>query len=130
MVTIPSSIITPDIVALSIAMVLIIISRIDPKELISKIDLELILYLLGIFVIAGGLELTGIVDVISNGLTILGGGDLFLQGIVILWLSAYFSSNIDNIPITKVLTPIIGDMVENSSITNGIFKQIKDLFLA
>jgi len=119
MITVPSTLISMDMIALTIALILIVLSRIEPKDLISKIDFELILYLLGIFVIAGGLEITGIVDLMGNLLSIIGGNDLFTQLIVILWISAYFSSNIDNIPITKVLTPIIGDMVDNSLLAPG-----------
>ena len=117
-ITIPSSIISPDMIALSIALSLIIISRLEPKELISIIDYELILYLLGIFIIAGALETLGLLEIIGTGLSGIGGGDLLIQMILILWFSAMLSSTIDNIPITKVLIPVIGTMSKNVSPTN------------
>jgi len=103
-------------IALSIAIILIIISGLDPKELIKKIDFELIFYLLGIFIISGGLEITGIVSSFGIILSNLGAGNLFLQIIMVLWISAFLSSSIDNIPITKVLTPVIGSMSEGVSL--------------
>ena len=117
-ITIPSSIISPDMIALSIALSLIIFSRLNPKELISKIDYELIFYLLGIFIIAGALETLGLLQIIGRELSSIGAGDLFIQMILILWISALLSSTIDNIPITKVLIPVIGTMSNNVSSTN------------
>jgi len=107
-IIIPPSLLTTDIIALIIALILILISRIEVKEIFSKIDFELILYLLGIFVIAGGLELLGLVQLLGESMANLSGGDLYFQLLIILWISAFLSSAIDNIPITKVLIPVIG----------------------
>ncbi len=115
LIGIPSSIITPDMIALSIALVLVVITRLEPKEIISKVDFELILYLLGIFVIAGGLEIVGVTEVIGVAILAAGGDNFYIQLLLLLWISAYLSSCIDNIPITKVLIPVAGTMVESVS---------------
>ncbi|MFX1273556.1 MAG: SLC13 family permease [Promethearchaeota archaeon] len=104
---IPTSFITPDIIALFVAIILILVSRIDPKVMFSKIDFELLVYLLGVFVLAGSFEILGIADFLGAVLFNIGGGNLLIQLIVILWISSFLSSAIDNIPITKVLIPII-----------------------
>ncbi len=116
--TIPSSILSPDIIALTTAIILIIITKLEPKEIINKIDFELIFYLLGIFIIVGGLEITGATEVIGLSILNLGGSNLFLQLLLILWFSAYLSSCIDNIPITKVLIPVADTMTETASLIN------------
>ncbi|MFW9894808.1 MAG: hypothetical protein ACFFD7_03295, partial [Candidatus Thorarchaeota archaeon] len=41
-----------------------------------------------------------------------------LQLILLLWISAYFSSCIDNIPITKVLIPVADIMSQSVSLVN------------
>ncbi len=115
---VPSSILSPDIIALSIALILIIITRFEPKEIISKIDFELIFYLLGIFIIVGGLEITGATEVLGSFILNIGGNNLFFQLLLILWFSAYLSSCIDNIPITKVLIPVANTMTETASLFN------------
>jgi len=112
-ILIPSSLIGTDILALLMALVLVIISRLDPKQIISKFDFELIFYLLGIFVIAGALEVLGVVQVLGESMANLSGGDLFFQILIILWFSSFLSSAIDNIPITKVLIPVIGTITGN-----------------
>ncbi|OLS14468.1 MAG: arsenical pump membrane protein [Promethearchaeota archaeon CR_4] len=107
-ILIPSTLIPPDIIALTAGIILVIISRLNPKEIIKKLDFELILYLLGIFVIAGSLEATGFIELIGTGLGALGGDSAYANIMIILWVSAYLSANIDNIPITRVLIPVVG----------------------
>ena len=109
-IIIPPNIISIDIIALTVALILIITSRLNAKELISKIDLELLLYLLGIFIISGALENTGILDLIGESISSIAGGNPLTQILIIMWFSAYLSSNIDNIPITKILIPVIGNI--------------------
>lgn len=118
LIIVPSSFIPSSIIALSMAILLIIISGLEPKELISKIDFELIFYLLGIFIIAGAIEITGITKLLGKTLTNLGGDSLLFQLIIILWISAFLSSTIDNIPITKVLIPVVGSMSSNETLEN------------
>ncbi len=108
-ILVPSTILTPDMIALSVALILAIISKLNPKEIINKIDFELILYLLGIFVIAGALEIVGITNLLGILLFSVGSGNPLSQTIFILWISAFLSSNIDNIPITQVLIPVIAE---------------------
>jgi len=115
---IPSSFIYPDIIALTIAIILIIITRLEPKEIINKIDFELIFYLIGIFIIVGGLEVTGATEFLGIFILNIGGTNLFFQLLLILWFSGYLSSCIDNIPITKVLIPVVDSMTEAASLFN------------
>lgn len=120
---VPDDIIPPDIIALSIAMLLTIASRLEATEInliIKKFDYELIFYLLGIFIITGGLEIAGVIDIMGDIFQNVGGGDEFFQIIIIMWTAAFSSSLIDNVPITKVLIPVVEGMVINtSSVTNS-----------
>jgi Na+/H+ antiporter NhaD/arsenite permease-like protein len=107
---VPEDLLPPDIIALSIAMILTVISRMDSTEvsrIIKKFDYELLFYLLGIFVITGGMEVVGVIDLMEDIFRNIGGGNEFIQIIIIMWIAAFSSSLIDNIPITKVLIPIV-----------------------
>lgn len=115
---IPSSLISPDLIAITIAIILIIITKIDPKEVIYKIDFELLFYLLGVFIIVGGLEITGVTSAIGKTLLNLGGNNLFFQLLLIMWFSAYLSSCIDNIPITKILIPVADKMTQSAILSD------------
>lgn len=120
-IIIPDDLLPPDAIALSIAMVLTIISRLDAKEIIDKFDFELVFYLLGIFVIVGGLEESEVIDLLSNILQDIGGGNEFFQVIFIMWVAALSSSFIDNVPVTKVFIPITNGIAGNSSSLNRYY---------
>nr|MDO8116789.1 SLC13 family permease [Candidatus Sigynarchaeota archaeon] len=109
-VIIPPEVISLDIIALVGAVVLIVISKVKAADILSKLDIELLLYLLGIFFITGALERLGLLELAGNALFGVSGGDTFVTCLVILWLSAYLSSNLDNISITKVMVPIVSIM--------------------
>ena len=91
-ILIPSYFIPPDIIALSIALILIVISKLDPKEIIKKVDFELLLYLLGIFVIAGAFEILGIAEFLGALIYNMRSGNPFFQLILILWISSFLKS--------------------------------------
>lgn len=107
---IPADLIAPDLIALTGGVVLIILSRLNGREILKKIDIELILYLLGIFVITGAIEDLDILGGIGGGLNSILQGNAFATVAIILWVSALLSSSIDNIPITKVLIPVVSDV--------------------
>lgn len=115
--------IEPSMIALTGGIVLTIITRLDAKEILDKIDFELLLYLLGIFVLSGALELVGIINYVGAGLSYLTGGNAFTTIMIIIWFSAFLSSSIDNIPITKVLIPVVGVMGINFNPT-----QVKEFY--
>ncbi len=110
---IPAAAVPPDIFAFTVAMTLTIFSAIlglKPKEIIKSFDLELILYLLGIFVLAGALETVGIIQLLGDLLKGFGSSNPTFQILLLIWISAVLSSLIDNIPITKVLIPVVNIM--------------------
>ena len=121
-IVIPPSILSPDIFAWGIAIILMIISKLNPKEIISKIDFELIFYLLGIFIITGAFEVLGLAAALGTAFANLAGDDILIQILLILWISAFLSSSIDNIPITKVLIPVIAVMPDDSNNPNKNLK--------
>lgn len=119
---IPEEYLSPDAIALSIAMTLTFFSRLDAREIIKKFDFELIFYLLGIFVIVGGLEVVGVLSFIESLLKNIGAGDDFIQLILILWIAALTSALIDNVPITKAFIPIVSGISSNNpSLAKGYF---------
>ncbi len=120
---IPADAVPPDIFAFTVAMILTIFSAIfgiKPKEIIKNFDLELILYLLGIFVLAGAMETVGIIDLLGNLLGGISSINPTFQIIILVWLSAFLSSLIDNIPITKVMIPLVQAMNTNASVFYGL----------
>ncbi|MFX1385487.1 MAG: SLC13 family permease, partial [Promethearchaeota archaeon] len=121
-ILIPPTLLSPDIFAWGIAILLLLISKLNPREIITKIDFELIFYLLGVFIITGALEILGFAAALGVAFANLAGDDILIQIILILWISALLSSSIDNIPITKVLIPIIAVIPDNGNNSNKNLK--------
>jgi len=109
-VVIPSDFIPPDIITLTMAIMLLTISKLDAKEVLEKIDFKLILYLIGVFILSGGLEYVGFISLITSIITTISTSAMLLLMIIILWICGAFSAFIDNIPITQLLIPIVASM--------------------
>lgn len=109
-VIIPQSILTTDMVAFIGAILFAIVSKIDTDKIIKKIDYKLLLYLMGIFVLSGGLEYVGFIDMISNLVKNITSSSLLITTIFTLWFCAIVSGFIDNIPVARLLIPVIGKL--------------------
>ncbi|MEX2680086.1 MAG: SLC13 family permease [Candidatus Sigynarchaeota archaeon] len=109
-IIIPSEVLSPEFIAVIGSLVLIVISKQKAENIIEKVDFELILYLVGIFILSAALDRVGVLNLMASGLMYITAGDAFVTIIVILWFSAYLSSNLDNISITKILIPVVGTM--------------------
>ena len=116
---IPPEVLSPDMIAITIAIMLLFITYfqdVDGELILKKLDYQLILYLIGIFAIAGGLEITGVINTIGTELKSIGHGfSPLVQVLFIMWIAAILSSVVDNIPITKILLPIVHDFIPATS---------------
>jgi Na+/H+ antiporter NhaD/arsenite permease-like protein len=105
-ILIPSTLLSADLIALTIAIILFVASRLHPAEIFTKIDFKLIFYLLGLFVVTGALDYVGFMDLVAAGI----GGISFLipfsTFLFLFWISAYISAPVDNIAIVRVFVPI------------------------
>ncbi len=90
-----------------IAIITLVSYHKDIKELISKVDYKTLLFFIGLFVVVGGLEKTGVLEIIANLIGKLSGGNHMLIVAIIIWLSAIASAFVDNIPFATTMIPII-----------------------
>lgn len=70
-------------------------------------DYETILFFIGLFVVVGGLEETGVLELIADAIKTISGGNSFLMIGIIIWLSAVASALVDNIPFAATMVPVI-----------------------
>lgn len=76
-------------------------------ELLKKVDYKTILFFVGLFVVVGGLEQTGILEKIAGFIGAVSGGNLKLMIAIIIWVSAVASAFVDNIPFAATMIPVI-----------------------
>lgn len=93
-----------------IAIITLICSGRHVLELLKKIDYKTLLFFIGLFVVVGGLEQTGILEVIAKFIKNVSGGNMYIMVAIIIWLSAICSAFIDNVPFAATMVPVIKEL--------------------
>lgn len=75
--------------------------------LLKKVDYKTITFFIGLFVVIGGLEQTGILEIIAGFIGKISGGNIYFMIAIIIWVSAITSAFVDNIPFATTMIPII-----------------------
>lgn len=75
--------------------------------LLKKVDYKTLLFFVGLFVVIGGLEQTGILEMMAGFIGHISGGNIMVMIAIIIWLSAIASAFVDNIPFATTMIPII-----------------------
>ena len=86
------------------------------KEVIKGVNWQTLLFFVGLFVCVGGLEVTGVLEIVARFIGDASGGNTSIAILFILWISAFASSIVDNIPFAATMVPIIKEL----SIVSGI----------
>ncbi len=94
-------------IGLFIALATLLTSIKYVKEILSKVDYKTLLFFVGLFIVVGGLEQTGILEVIANFIGKISNGNIKLMIAIIIWVSAIASAFVDNIPFAATMIPII-----------------------
>lgn len=78
--------------------------------LLKKVDYKTLLFFVGLFVVVGGLERTGILTLMSKMIGNISGGNFYVMLAIIIWVSAVASAFIDNIPFAATMIPVINNL--------------------
>jgi Na+/H+ antiporter NhaD/arsenite permease-like protein len=97
-------------IAISGAVVLLLISGLKPEKILKEVEWKTIFFFAGLFIIVGGIQESGIIEILAQGVLDLTHGNLILTTMAILWVSAIASAFIDNIPFVATMIPLIKDM--------------------
>jgi Na+/H+ antiporter NhaD/arsenite permease-like protein len=98
----------PSIAALSGAMFLLVISRVDIVEMLEhEVEWPTLIFFIALFMVIAGAEATGLIQMIAEWVRDVSGGNLTVAVILVLWVSAIASALIDNIPFTATMLPIV-----------------------
>lgn len=103
----------PGTVALAGAAILLLLSRLEPHEVLRDVEWTTLFFFIGLFIMVGGIIEVGLIDLIAGGIADVTGGELASTSILLLWLSAILSGFIDNIPYTATMIPVVEQLVAN-----------------
>jgi len=88
----------------------------DAIGLLKKVDYQTVLFFIGLFVVVGGLEQTGVLEIMAEFIGEISGGNLMIMLAIILWISAIASAFVDNIPFAATMIPIIRTLAATQGI--------------
>ena len=94
-------------VALFAAGFMLVFGKQDAEEIILGVEWSTILFFIGLFVVVGGLQKSGVISSMAEVMISFVGDNQALGIIIILWVSAIISSFLDNIPFVATLIPLI-----------------------
>jgi Na+/H+ antiporter NhaD/arsenite permease-like protein len=77
------------------------------SNLIKGVDWRTLLFFLGLFIAASGLEETGLLQLLANYIGRISGNSAVVATILIFWVSAFISAIVDNIPFVTIMVPVI-----------------------
>lgn len=107
---------------LTVALIGLIIAAItllsNPKNIgfiLKKVDYKTLLFFVGLFVVVGGLEQTGVLEMIASFIEKICGGNVIAMVFIIMWISAIASAVVDNIPFAATMVPVIKSLAATTA---------------
>lgn len=110
----------PATIALSGAVILMILRKKKPEEVLRKVEWGTLFFFIGLFMLVEGLVHSGVIHYLSEHIMHATGGDLNLTTLVLLWVSGFLSSVIDNIPYVATMIPMITDIIPDIAKMSGM----------
>lgn len=77
------------------------------REILKNVDYKTILFFIGLFVVVGGLEQTGVLELVAEFIGRVSGGNMMIMIAIIIWISTVASAFVDNIPFAATMIPVI-----------------------
>ncbi len=97
-------------IAMTGAVVLLIISKASPVEAFGYVEWGTLFFFIGLFVLVGGIEAAGVIEFLAKEALMFTQGNLEATTFLILWLAAIVSAFVDNIPFTATMIPLIHEV--------------------
>ena len=99
------------IIALSGAVILVILAKRKPKEVFENVEWETLFFFIGLFMMIRGIENLHIITMIGDKLIALTTGKFDMAVIAVTWISAAFTSIIGNVANAATMSKILAVMV-------------------
>lgn len=110
LITHSSTGLTVAFIGVVIALITLITSAKHIKEILKGVDYKTLLFFTGLFIVVGGLEQTGVLEIIANFISKVCGSNYYLMVAIIIWVSGIASAFVDNIPFAATMVPIIKEL--------------------
>jgi len=85
-------------------------------HIIKGVDWRTLLFFIGLFICVAGLEETGVLKIFAQYIGDASKGSILLAIPIILWLSAFASAVVDNIPFAAAMVPVIANLSQTAGL--------------
>ena len=103
-------------IGMFIAVITLATNRKHFMEILKKVDYKTLLFFVGLFIVVGGLEQTGVLELIAQIIEKISFGNPYILIAIIIWVSAIASAFVDNIPFAATMIPVIQSLEATSGI--------------
>ena len=101
-----------DFVAMAGGAAAILFSGQDPEEAVKKVNWTVIVFFIGLFVMIGTVEHSGLLQKAAGLLSDISAGNVHVATVVLVLFTAVTSGIMDNIPVAATMIPIVATMTE------------------
>ncbi len=111
---------SPGVVALTVAMILFLITRMEIEHILLEIEWSTLLFFAGLFILVGAMEQEGVIEWLAHNIFMRTGSNVYIMTLMVLWVSGIASGFIDNIPFTITMIPIVQMMLAQHPVPHNI----------
>lgn len=100
----------PAFIAIAGAGLLVLISGIEPGDVLRHVEWSSLVFFTGLFILVGGLVETGVTMDIQEWMVDISDGDEKVLAVFIVWFGGFASAIVDNIPFTATMVQVVKDL--------------------
>ena len=101
--------------ALIPAIIAILCGGSKTHDIIHRIDIDVLLFFIALFVIVGGLEKTHVIKFLADSMVSISGGNPYILLAFLLFGAGYTSGVVDNVPLALTMGVILKDISQTSN---------------
>ena len=95
------------VAVLGMSALVLVSKRIVMDHAMEHVEITLLMFFIGLFMVVGGVEHSQFLEYLGSHITPFVQADLLTATLVLMWIGAFLSAAIDNIPFTAAMIPII-----------------------
>jgi Na+/H+ antiporter NhaD/arsenite permease-like protein len=96
----------PAVVAILGSTALLLWVRPNVNDMLREVDWTTLVFFMSLFMMVGGIQEVGLIQVIAEFVKSMAGDNLVLATLLVIWVSAFASAMIANIPFTAAIVPV------------------------
>lgn len=112
--------IEPGIVALAGGLFMVVFCKTEVHKAMEKVEWNTIFFLIGLFMLVGALEYTGLFKLLGEGIFALTRGNYILTMMAILWMGGILAAALGNIPVAIAMIPLVQSLIPPFAINLGM----------